>query len=195
MIDNRSSKVFDHDIDENLQSLSDTSIVLNFQKAIVDLYPHLIPIHAFAWNALDDIIMPLFYGMVYNTFSYKYGIEINEGETHIYRFSLRCYKGINHIACLPKQKAIAVLINEEWINIDEQEWKGKSLVFKAFGDGVYYPGGGLDVEEAKKVNFNLVEVDIISNSNGRPTKSGVFVHKEDVEFEFIAETYDENIKH
>ncbi|MGG0738545.1 MULTISPECIES: hypothetical protein [Niallia] len=195
MIDNRSSKVFDHDIDENLQSLSDTSIVLNFQKAIADLYPHLIPIHAFGYNAFDDIVMPLFYEMVYNTFSYKHGIEINGGETHIYRFSLRCYKGINHIACLPKEKEIDVLINEEWTNMSEQEWKDKSLVFKAFGDGVYNPGGGLEVEEAKNVNFNLVEVDIISNANGRPAKSGVFVHKEAVEFEFVAETYDENFKH
>ena len=44
MIDNRHLKEFEHEIDDALQGISDTSILLNFQQAIVSLYPHLIPI-------------------------------------------------------------------------------------------------------------------------------------------------------
>lgn len=47
MIDNRISKDYDHEIDDSLKEITDTTILLNFQKAIVSLYPHLIPIHAF----------------------------------------------------------------------------------------------------------------------------------------------------
>ncbi|MCM3405342.1 MULTISPECIES: hypothetical protein [Bacillaceae] len=46
MIDKRLSKDYEHEIDEALQEISDTSILLNFQQAIVSLYPHLIPIYA-----------------------------------------------------------------------------------------------------------------------------------------------------
>ncbi|MGE8204692.1 hypothetical protein ACQKP0_09015 [Heyndrickxia sp. NPDC080065] len=48
MIDKRVIKDNDHEIDAALQEISDTTILLNFQKAAVSLYPHLIPIHAFA---------------------------------------------------------------------------------------------------------------------------------------------------
>jgi hypothetical protein len=46
VIDKRLSKDYEHEIDEALQEISDTSILLNFQQAIVSLYPHLIPIYA-----------------------------------------------------------------------------------------------------------------------------------------------------
>lgn len=72
MIDNRRLKEFEQEVDEALQEISDTSILLNFQQAIVSLYPHLIPIYAFAYDFWDDIVMPLFYDMVYNTFAFKY---------------------------------------------------------------------------------------------------------------------------
>lgn len=88
MIDNRISKDYDHEIDDSLKEITDTTILLNFQKAIVSLYPHLIPIHAFAYDAWDDIVMPLFYEMVYKTFAFKYGIDINfKRNSYLYVFA------------------------------------------------------------------------------------------------------------
>lgn len=60
VIDNRRLKEFEHEIDDALQGISDTSILLNFQQAIVSLYPHVIPINAFAYDSWDGIVMPLF---------------------------------------------------------------------------------------------------------------------------------------
>ncbi|RDW17665.1 hypothetical protein [Oceanobacillus chungangensis] len=194
MIDNRRLKEFEHEIDDDLQGISDTSILLNFQQAIVSLYPHLIPINASAYDSWDDIVMPLFYEMVYNTFAFKYGIDINWDETHTYMFSLRCYKGINHIECIPKHYSFAVLVNEQWIEMDNDDLEEKVLVFKSFGDGVHSLTGGLDAEDAYNVSFNLVEVDIVSASTSNPAKTSLFINKEQLDFVFVAETYDDNIK-
>lgn len=65
--------------------------------------------------------MPLFYEMVYNTFTFKYGIEINWNETHIYMFSLRSYRGINHIECIPNTYSFGVLVNGEWAEMDNND--------------------------------------------------------------------------
>ncbi|MFJ5763665.1 hypothetical protein ACIQAA_32170 [Neobacillus sp. NPDC093182] len=194
MIDNRRLKEFEHEIDEALQGISDTSILLNFQQAIISLYPHLIPIYAFAYDSWDDIVMPLFYEMVYNTFAFKYGIDINLNETHTYMFTLRCYKGINHIECIPKHHTIKALVNCEWIEMDKNDLDEKVFVFKSFGDGEHFLTGGLDIEEAYNVRFNLVEVDIVSTLTGYPSKTSVFIHKDDLDFEFVAETYDKDIQ-
>ncbi|WP_028390719.1 hypothetical protein [Bacillus cihuensis] len=195
MIDKRLIRDNDHDIEDALQEISDTTILINFQKAIVSLYPHLIPIHAFAYDSWDDIIMPLFYEMVYKTFAFKYGIDVKLNETHTYMFSLSSYKGINHIECIPKHPFFKVLINEEWIEMDMSSLVDKALVFKSFGDGIHFLISGLEVEEAYKVSFDLVEVDIVSTITGKPTKTSVFISKEELEFVFVAETYDENLQH
>lgn len=194
VIDNRRLKEFEHEIDDALQGISDTSILLNFQQAIVSLYPHLIPINAFAYDSWDDIVMPLFYEMVYNTFAFKYGIDIKWNETHSYMFSLRCYKEINHIECIPKHHSFAVLVNGQWIEINKDDLEEKVLVFKSFGDGIYSLTGGLDVKDAYNVTFNLAEIDIVTASTGNPVKTSVFINKEQLDFVFVAETYDDNIK-
>lgn len=194
MIDKRDLKEFEHEIDDTLQGISDTSILINFQQAIVSLYPHLIPINAFAYDPWDDIVMPLFYEMVYNTFSFKYGIDIDWNETHTYMFTLRCYKGINHIECIPKHPTIKALVNDEWVEINNNDLEGKVLVFKSFGDGVHFLTGGLDVDDAYNVRFDLVEVDIVSTLTGYCSKESVFINKDDLDFEFVAETFDENLQ-
>jgi len=194
MIDNRLLKEFEHETDEALQGISDTSILLNFQQALVSLYPHLIPIYAFSYDSWDDIVMPLFYEMVYNTFAFKYGIYINQNETHTYMFSLGCYKGINHIECIPKQHTFKAKVNCEWIEMDKNDLDGKELVFKSFGDGEHFLTGGLDIEEVYNVGFNLVEIDIVSTLTGFPSKKIVFINKDDLDFEFVAETYDKDIQ-
>ncbi|RHW43433.1 hypothetical protein D1B31_01875 [Neobacillus notoginsengisoli] len=194
MIDNRLLKEFEHETDEALQGISDTSIIMNFQQAIVSLYPHLIPISAFAYDSWDDIVMPLFYEMVYKTFAFKYGIDINWNETHTYMFSLRCYKGINHIECIPKHPTFKALVNCEWIEMDQNNLDGKVIVFKSFGDGEHFISGGLDIEEAYKVSFNLVEVDIVTALTGYPSKTSVYINNDDLDFEFVAETFDKELQ-
>ncbi|MED1567632.1 hypothetical protein [Bacillus paramycoides] len=193
MIDKRDLKDNDHEIDNALNEITDTSILLNFQKTIVNLYPQLIPIHAFAYDGWENIAVPLCYEMVYKTFAFKYGINIEYNETHSYMFSLNNYKGIKHIECIPKNTSFKALIHDEWIEIGQSGLKDQILVFKAFGDGLHSLIFGLEVEEAHKVSFDLVEVDVFSTITGHCSKSSVFIDKEDLEFEFVAETYNAEI--
>ena len=197
MIDNRLSKIKNHEVDAALSELTDTDILLNFQQAITSLYPHLIPIHAHAYDAWDDIVIPLFYEMVYKTFTYKYGIEIEPNETHAYMFTLRCYEGIHHIECFPKMASFKGILNNDYFEVNDEELKGKRLVFKSFGDSVHYLTTGLDTENTDAVNFELVEVNVICSQSNRITDidgcTTFFIHKDDVEFMFIAETFNQHL--
>ena len=150
VIDNRQIKEFDHVIEDGLQELSDTEILLNFQQAITNLYPYLIPIHSFAYDPWDDIVERLFYQMVYKTFSFKYGIDIKWEEAYRYEYSLSCSKEIHHIECISKYQKFKALVNFKWIEIDKKKLKKKVLVFKSFGDGEHFISGGLDIEKANK---------------------------------------------
>jgi len=196
MIDNRILKIKNHEIDDSLSKLTDTKILLNFQQAITSLYPHLIPIHAHAYYAWDDIVMPLFYEMVYNTFTYKYGIEIKPDETHTYMFSLRYYQGIHHIECFPKMSFFKGILDNEYFEVNEENLKGKRLIFKSFGDSIHCLTTGLDIENADAVNFELVEIDVVCAQSNRLTDiegcTTFFIHKDDVEFVFIAETFNQD---
>ncbi|MGM0885104.1 MAG: hypothetical protein ACQEXQ_29185 [Bacillota bacterium] len=192
MIDRRVLKVYDHEIDDGLNEISDTAILLNFNSAIYSLYPHLIPIYAHAYDAWDDIVIPLFYEMVYKTFAFKYGVNITPKETHSYMYTLKCYKGIHHIECIPKELTIKALVNGEWVNIDTGYLKDKMLIYKSFGDGLHFLTGGIDASQASKVHFDLVEVDIVYSETGYCSKGTVFIHKDDLDYSFVAETYNEN---
>jgi len=85
--------------------------------------------------------MPLFYEMVYNTFSFKYGININGNETHTYIYTLSCYKRINHIECIPKHHPFKALVNGKWIEMNKNDLHEKVFVFKSFGDGEHFLSG------------------------------------------------------
>jgi hypothetical protein len=163
---------------------------LIYQKHI-SLYPHLIPIHAFAYDPWDDIIEPLFFEMVYNTFTYKYGISIKRKEAHNYNLTLNCFKGINHIQCIPKATIYQAFINEEWFEMEKN--KERILIFKSFGDGVHFLTGGLDIHDAHKVGFDLVEVELVCTNTMVTTNSSYFVNIEDIDFVFIAESNNEDL--
>ncbi|TYR81346.1 hypothetical protein FZC66_05705 [Priestia megaterium] len=83
------------------------------------------------------------------------------------------------------------------MNIDKRSVEKKRLIFKSFGDGIYSLTGGLDIKEASKVNFDLVEADIVSaQSNDLSSINGyntVFIHKDDVDFIFVSETFDTDL--
>jgi len=198
MIDNRILKIKNHEIDDSLCELTDTKIMLNFQQAITSLYPHLIPIQSHAYYAWDDIVMPLFFEMVYKTFTHKYGIEIEPEETHTYMFSLKYYQGIHHIECFPKTSSFKGILDNEYFEVNEEDLKGKRLIFKSFGDSIHCLTTGLDVENTDAVNFELVEIDVVcAQSNGITDIDGCttfFIHKDDIEFVFIAETFNQKLQ-
>ena len=77
--------------------------------------------------------------------------------------------------------------------MDKNDLEEKALIFKSFGDGVNSLTGGLDVEYAYNVSFDLVEVDIFSKKTGNRSMTSVFINKDELNFVFVAETYDENI--
>ncbi|AKP76697.1 hypothetical protein AS52_01732 [Priestia megaterium Q3] len=198
MIDNRLRKIKNHEINDSLSELTDTEVLLNFQRAITSLYPHLIRIHAHACESWDDIVIPLFYEMVYKTFSFKYGVEIMASEAHPFLFTLRCYEGIHHIQCLPKASSFQGILNNEKFGVSKENLEGKRLIFKSFGDSINGLTMGLDSEDAHAVHFNLVEVDVVcAQSNKRIGIDGCttfFIHKDDVEFEFVAETFNQKLQ-
>jgi len=196
MIDNRLRMIKNHEIDDSLSELTDTEVLLNFQHAITSLYPHLIRIHAH--EAWDDIVIPLFYEMVYKTFSFKYGIEIMADEAHPFLFTLRYYEGIHHIQCLPKSSSFQGILDNQKFSINKENLDGKKLIFKSFGDSINCLTMGLDSQAAHAVHFNLVEVDVVcAQSNKRIDIDGCttfFIHKDDVEFEFVAETFKQELQ-
>ncbi len=198
MIDRREIIEINHEIDEELTSISDTDIMLNFSNALNALYPHLIPVVAFSYDSWDEIVEHLFFYMVYETFSYKYGVSLNYEDSHTYNYTLNNYRRINHIECRPKQVPIKILINGNWRTFEQEDLINKSMVFKAFGDGKHSPSGGLSKNEASRVRFNLVEVDFVEAETGHPIGDSLgdqcLVNKEDIYFDFICETYNQEYR-
>lgn len=191
MIDRRRIKTFGHEVEQELLNVTDTSILINFSAALTSLYPHLVPIHAFAYDAWDDIVIPLYYEMVYQSFSYKYGIIITSSEVHPYMYTLPCYRGLHHIECILKKPLIEAFINFEWVHVEKQDLENYLIIFKSFGDGSNFLTGGITKEQASEVHFNLVEVEIVSSKtrssiDGNKYKT-MFIRKEDLHFEFVAE--------
>ena len=98
-------------------------------------------------------------------------------------FSLNSYKGIHHIECVPKvHDLFKIYINEEWIEMDNKKFERNVFVFKSFGDGLHFLTGGIEIEDAYRVGFDLVEVDIVSTITGLPSKKSIFIDKEHVDF-------------
>ncbi|MUT68327.1 hypothetical protein [Paenibacillus sp. NEAU-GSW1] len=190
MIDRRKIKLFNHDIEDDLNHVSDTEILINFNNALTSLYPYLIPINAFAYDAWDDIVIPLFYEMVYQSFSYKYGITLTPEDVHAYEFTLSSYHGKCHIECIPIKDSLAVFNNFEWVNISKVHFEGALLIFKSFGDGINFLTGGIKKEETAKVHFNYVEIEIVSEVTGSKRESEfetIYIDAKDLKFEFIAD--------
>lgn len=181
MIDRRLSKDFDHELDDGLKEISDTEIVLNFNNAIVSLYPHLIPVYAHAYDTWDNIVEPLYFQMVYNTFCFKYGFNIKFSDVHHYNYTKKCYRGLHHIECVPRKTSFRTLLNGLGTTIDGKQLTNQIIIFKSFGDGVHFLTGGLDASEAPNVGFHLVEVDIVCKETGNHLKeynnSTLFVDK------------------
>ncbi len=178
------SKNFEHEIDEEVAKLSDTEILMNFNKAIKAIYPYLIKIQAYAYDAWDNIIDHLFERMVYETFQYKYGININPKERLGYDYM---YNGQKHyIQCIPRAYPIEAMLFDDWCVLSKDELAKKTIIFTEFGDGVHFLTGGLAKEEAYKVSFDLVEIQIMEQKiPSDPHQRPYFLRIEDLEFKFI----------
>ena len=70
-----------------LAKSTDTEIVLNFQRAITDLYPRLIPISAYCYDAWDEIVERLFCAMTDDVVAWKYGVSVPWAHHHKYGLS------------------------------------------------------------------------------------------------------------
>ncbi len=191
--DRKVSKLSKHEIDDSLINLGDSEILLNFSDTLKDIYPHLLPIQAYAYDSWDDIVEPLFYQMVYVTFAYKYGINLSYKNCHIYDSCLDNNKRINcnHIECVPKSFPLKARINMNWVTLQQEDLFNKSMVFISFGDGVHYLTGGLDEGDAKDVAFDLIRIEIIDKTTrlkiSETDNDDMFIHKNDINYVFIAE--------
>ena len=77
--------------------------------------------------------------------------------------------------------------------MDKNDLEERVLIFKSFGDGINSLTGGIDVKYAYNVSFDLVEVDIFSKQTGNRSMTSVFINADELDFVFVAETYDKNI--
>lgn len=194
MIDRRTKKEEGCEVEERLANISDTQILLNFQRAITSLYPHLIPILAHCYDPWDGISEGMFYQMVYLTFAGKYGVPISSKEHHKYGFSNHCFRKIHHIECLPKQKVIPMICNEEQVFLSCDDLSGRILIFREFGDSKYWLPGDIDSSEASNVKFDHTAVEIVSLESGFRfrdlSENSYFIHNDHLDYAFVAETYD-----
>lgn len=179
--DNRLLKTQDHEIEDQLQRITDTEILMNFQEAITDLYSRLITIHAFCYDSWDEIVEHLYNKMVWQTFSWKYGVATSREYSHQYAFECPD-QNKSYIECKPTKNKIRILRNFEWS--DYQYSKNRRILFKEFADGIHFLTGTLTVEEAKSVTFHLVRADISSLDNSG-LKEEIYLEVKDLEFEIV----------
>ncbi|MFL0494141.1 hypothetical protein [Priestia megaterium] len=89
-------------------------------------------------------------------------------------------------------------MNNDYFEVNENDLKGKRLIFKSFGDSIHGLTTGLDTENTDAVNFELVEIDVICSQSNRLTDidgcTTFYIHKDDVEFVFIAETFNQDLQ-
>lgn len=58
-------------------------------------------------------------------------------------------------------RPLKALVDGEWVELGEKELDGKGIVFKFFGHGIYWTNVGTEIEAARKVHFDMVEVEIV----------------------------------
>lgn len=193
MIDNRTIKNQHQEIDEQLNSLSDTEIMLEFSRLLTSIYPHLVKTHNHCYDPFDDISENLYFNFVHSTFSRKYGSIIDRQETQKYGFSLHCYRHINHISITPKNFPFTCDSSQGQFTFkDKQELDDKEFVFILFGDKQNYLSGDSDQVDIESVNFdfvNFVMVDRKSGLNFR-NQSSLWADKILVDLELVLEDFD-----
>lgn len=175
-------------IENKLKNLSDTDIMMNFLEMIEKIYPNLIRINAHCYDSWDSIIEPLYYTAVFETFAWKYGIKIEKGNCHVYENEILTGAAINHIECLPKKYPLICESHfQEPLEFSEEFLSDKKIVFICFSDGQHFTTGPITDEEASKMIFSKVSVQIVADNGNNPIlQRTLFIDIRDIKFEFIA---------
>jgi hypothetical protein len=172
--------------------LTDTEIVLEFSKILASIYPSLIKLEEHCYNPFDDITESLYFDTVYSALSGKYGAVIVREETHKYGFSLHCYHKLNHINIIPKQFPTTILSTSGVeMEITEEIFKTKELVFIDFGDTFNFFSGDNDSIDLKAVNFDYSRLAIVDKNNGLTYKDEdqYWIRNSNADFELVLEDY------
>lgn len=193
MIDKRTIKKQQSEIDEKLKSLSDTEIMLEFSSLLTSIYPHLVKTQNHCYDAFDDISESLYFNFVHSAFSGKYGCVIDRQETHKYGFSLHCYRHINHISIIPKNFPFPCDSSQGKLTFrDKQELYDKEFIFILFGDKNNYLSGDSDQVKVETVNFDFVNFVIVDKKTGLNFRNedSLWIDKNLVDFELVLEDFD-----
>lgn len=193
MIDKRTIKNQHQEIEDQLKTLSDTEIMLEFSRLLDSTYPHLVKTHNHCYDYFDNISEHLYFDFVYSTFSGKYGSVINRQETHKYGFLLHCYRHINHISIIPKNFPFNCDSSQRQLTFKEkEELDDKELVFIQFGDKHNYLSGCSNEVDVDSVNFDFVNFVIINKKSGLnfPNQDSLWINKNLVDFELVLEDFD-----
>jgi hypothetical protein len=173
--------------DPRLQSLSDTEILLNFARALSSLYPHMKAVGAHCYDPFDEVVEPLFHGLVYGSFSGKYGVPVPTKRCHRYDSVGGDYERISHVRVRPRSLPLEATIDEAPIEITQALLSEKHLVFKTFGDGIHDLTGGECEGDPYDLTFELTQVEVFDPHDRTAASIGVFlwVPNDAVEYEFV----------
>ncbi|QVK18194.1 hypothetical protein KHQ81_00300 [Mycoplasmatota bacterium] len=184
MIDRRSIKNKTYEVEKDLKNLDDSSILLNFKEVLTKIYPNLIKVIAHAYDSWDNISENLFNELVYNTFAWKYGIQIDFKNIVVYESSNPSVSHF-HIQCFPKKKLSKIYKFNEEKQINFDDYKNVVLIFDCFMDGINYLSSGISVDKAKNVNFDMVHVSLVDIIKDK-VLDNFFMHYQDVDYQFVA---------
>ncbi|MDT3739258.1 MAG: hypothetical protein RO257_07115 [Candidatus Kapabacteria bacterium] len=193
MIDRRTIKKQNQEIDEELENLSDTEIMLEFSKLLTSIYPHLVKTKNYCYDPYDNISENLYFNFVHSTFSGKYGCDIEIQETHKYGLSLHCYRHLNHILITPKNFPFTCNNSQKQLTFkDKQELDNKVFVFIQFGDKQNYLSGDSNQVNVNTVNFEFVNFVIVDKKTGLNFRNqeDLWVDSNLVDFELVLEDFD-----
>jgi hypothetical protein len=192
MLDKRTIFKQHEEISQDLLNLTDTEIVLEFSKILTLIYPSLVKLEEHCYDTFDVITESLYFDTIYSAFSGKYGAVIAREETHKYGFSLHCYHKLNHINITPKEFPTTILSTSGIeMEITEDFFKTKELVFIDFGDTVNFFSADKDNIDLKSVNFDYSRLAIVDKNIGLTFKDEdqYWIINSNVEFELVLEDY------
>ena len=132
--------------------------------------------------------------MVFSTFSRRYGIPVTFEEHHAYSSDLHCYRKIHHVECVPLKLPLPAFQGVTKTTLSHEELQDKIMVFQSFRSPAVDPYQSLNEDESERMDFDYAQVQLVCAETGYRFRqmAGVqfFVEKDDVDYEFVAETYD-----
>jgi len=167
--------------DPRLLEVSDSQVLLNFASALDALYPLLRTVHADRYDPYDDVVEPLFWGMVFSTFAGKYGVAVPKKSCVGYEMSVPDFTVLHHVRVRPREHARA-RIGGEWTKYEAID----ELAFVGFDDGQLWLSGHESEGDPEFGGFDLVRVEPL-DSTGVPVGQGswLWFQRNEVDYEFV----------